>query len=186
MLRNPRSPLVVSSIFLVTLTVAAAAQTVDPAWLRYEGLKNTATGTPNLIAIVGRSPVLLSAGQELVRALGTRPASHGRTSALPPKDAFFLGTLKDVRPYFPDLKPAHPLGPDGFWLKSVERNGRKYWVIAGGNDRGVLYGTFALLRRLAQKPRGGLSEPPQPGSRCAASLSRHRVQHQSAESRRGS
>jgi alpha-glucuronidase len=133
------------------LTTASAAQTADPAWLRYEGLKKSATGTPNLIAIVGRSPVLFSAGQELVRALGTRPAQHGRATSLPAKDAFFLGTLKDVRPYFPTLKPSHPLGPDGFWLKTVQRNGRKYWLIAGANDRGVLYGTFTLLRRLVQK-----------------------------------
>ena len=136
---------------LVVLPGNAMAQTADPAWLRYESLKKSATGTPNLIAIVGRSPVLFSAGQELVRALGTRPAQHGRTASLPTKDAFFLGTLKDVRPYIPDLKPSHPLGPDAFWLKTVQRNGRRYWVIAGGNDRGVLYGTFALLRKIAQK-----------------------------------
>jgi alpha-glucuronidase len=147
--RNSRSLLLISIFFL--LAMIAAAQTADPAWLRYDGLQKSAAGTPNLIAIVGRGPVLFSAGQELVRALGTRPATHGRTASLPPKDAFFLGTLNDVRPYFPNLKPPHPLGPDGFWLKTVQRNGRKYWVIAGGNDRGVLYGAFALLRKLAQK-----------------------------------
>lgn len=136
---------------MLVLLGSSAAQSADPAWLRYDNLKKSATGTPNLIAIVGRSPVLFSAGRELVRALGTRPATQGRTAALPAKDAFFLGTLKDIRPYFPELKPAHALGPDGFWLKTVRRNGRQYWVIAGANDRGVLYGTFALLRKLAQK-----------------------------------
>lgn len=136
---------------MLAVAGTSVAQTPDPAWLRYEGLKKSATGTPNLIAIVGHSPVLFSAGHELVRALGTRPAQSGRAASLPAKDAFFLGTLKDIRPYFPNLKPPHPLGSDGFWLKTVQRNGRTYWVIAGGNDRGVLYGTFALLRKLAQK-----------------------------------
>ena len=59
----------------------STAQGADPAWLRYEGMQKAGAGTPNLIAIVGRGPVLFSAGQELVRALGTRPAQPGRTTA---------------------------------------------------------------------------------------------------------
>ena len=130
---------------------AALGQTVDPAWLRYESFKkNTPTGIPRLIAIIGPGPVLRSAGQELVRALGTRPPTGARTSSLPSKDAFVLGPLKQLKPYFPELKPPQVLSPDGFWLKTVQRKGGKYWLIAGGNDRGVLYGTFALLRKIAQ------------------------------------
>ena len=75
----------------------------------------------------------------------------GRRATLPLKDAFVLGPLKLLQPYFPDLKPAPALSRDGFWLKTVQRKTGKYWVIAGGNDRGVLYGTFALLRKLAEK-----------------------------------
>ena len=62
-----------------------------------------------------------------------------------------LGSWKDLETYFPELKPTHALSPDGFWLKSVQRKGGRYWIIAGGNDRGVLYGAFALLRKLGQK-----------------------------------
>ena len=141
----------IALVLPVSLYNAAIAQAADPAWLRYESFKNTPTGTPHLIAIVGPGPVLRSAGQELVRALGTRPASGGRTATLPAKDAFVLGPLKQLRTYFPELKPAQVLSPDGFWLKTVQRKGGKYWVIAGGRDRGVLYGTFALLRKMVQK-----------------------------------
>src|SRR5262249_29977341 len=36
-----------------------------------------------------------------------------------------------------------------FFLKTFESNHHHYVVIAGADDRGVLYGTFALLRRIA-------------------------------------
>src|SRR5439155_3965949 len=39
---------------------------------------------------------------------------------------------------------------EGFRLKTVQRKRAKYWLIIGGNDRGVLYGTFSLVRRIAQ------------------------------------
>src|SRR5205823_15040941 len=70
-------------LFLMALAFGrfALAQSADPAWLRYDALKNAATGTPHLIAIVGQSPVLHSAGEELVRALGTRPPNRGSASS---------------------------------------------------------------------------------------------------------
>jgi len=141
----------IAIVLPAVLSIAAIGESADPAWLRYENFKNTPSGTPHLIAIVGPGPVLRSAGQELVRALGTHAATGGRAATLPPKDAFVLGPLKSLKAYFPALKPARVLSPDGFWLKTVQQKGRKYWLIAGGNDRGVLYGTFALLRKLAQR-----------------------------------
>jgi len=94
--RNPKDlfRLWIAFVLPVTWYAAAIAQSVDPAWLRYESFKkNTPAGIPHLIAIVGPGPVLRSAGQELVRALGTRPPTGARTSSLPPKDAFVLGPL---------------------------------------------------------------------------------------------
>src|SRR5260221_8332 len=41
------------------------------------------------------------------------------------------------------------LAPDAFWLKTAAKNGIHYTVVTASNDRGVLYGTFALLRKIA-------------------------------------
>jgi alpha-glucuronidase len=39
--------------------------------------------------------------------------------------------------------------PDGYWLKTVQVGGGRYIVVTAANDRGVLYGAFALLRKVA-------------------------------------
>src|SRR6202012_1700074 len=46
-------------------------------------------------------------------------------------------------------------GADGFWLKTTRRNGHNYWIIAGGDGRGVLYGAFAFLSKIARQ--GGVT-----------------------------
>jgi len=42
------------------------------------------------------------------------------------------------------------MGADGFWLTSGKVHGFDCLVIAGKTDRGVLYGAFALLRKIAR------------------------------------
>jgi alpha-glucuronidase len=132
--------------------VAAIGQEgdADPAWLRYKALRESAAYLPTSIAIVGNGSLLRTAGGELARALAGAPKAEGPTSSLPAKNAFVLGRWSAIHPLFPELRLAHALSDDGFWLKTVERKGAKYWLIVGGNDRGVLYGTFALLRQIAE------------------------------------
>lgn len=73
------------------------------------------------ITVTGNSPVLESARQELVRGLR---ASVGREIV---------------------LRTTPGLKPDGYSLKTTAGK----IVITGSNDRGVLYGAFALLRKVA-------------------------------------
>ena len=40
------------------------------------------------------------------------------------------------------------LAPDAYWLRTENRNGKRVTLVAAQNDRGVLYGTFALLRKI--------------------------------------
>jgi alpha-glucuronidase len=120
--------------------------------LGYDALRSSAPSLPHLIAIVGPDQVLRSAGRELVRALGTQPARPGTgAAALPSQNAFVLGTWNEVHRYFPELKPAQSLTDDGFWLRTVQGKKGKYWLVVGAHARGVLYGTFALLRLIAEK-----------------------------------
>jgi alpha-glucuronidase len=118
-----------------------------------------------LIAVVGRGEVVRTAANELAQALGPRATSVGRATALPDNAAFVLGTWKDLRPLFAKLGTTPGISGDGFWLKTFNRASsrplagsrdlplpgqRKYWLVVGANERGVLYGTFALVARIAQ------------------------------------
>ena len=68
---------------------------------------------------------------------------------LPATGAIVAGTLARLRQASPDLVPAATLPADGYWLKTSMVNGARFVVVAGESDRGVLYGAFALLRKVA-------------------------------------
>jgi alpha-glucuronidase len=138
-------------LFAVNVVTLYAQATADPAWLRYTALRQSAPYLPSSIAIVGNGKLLRAAGGELARALAGGPKAEGATSSLPAKNAFVLGRWSAMHPLFPELRVAHPLSQDGFWLKSVKHKGARYWLIAGGSDRAVLYGTFFLLAQIAQQ-----------------------------------
>jgi alpha-glucuronidase len=125
------------------------AETGYEAWLRYAPIdKNIVRKYENLPPyVVGRgdSLVLQSAVQELVRGiqgmLGSTlqplPSQGGR--------AIVLSAIKNLHEH-----PPGPLSEDGFWLKSAKLHGFDCLVVAGGSDRGVLYGVFALLGKIAR------------------------------------
>ena len=149
MIRQGFVSVAILSICLATALPVHAETLADPAWLRYEALRTQAPFLPTSIAIVGNGELLRTAGGELAKALGGGPKAQGPTSFLPAKNAFVLGRWSAIHPLFPQLKPARVLRADGFWLKTMQRNGAKYWLIIGSSDRGVLYGAFALLAQIA-------------------------------------
>ncbi len=77
----------------------------------------------------------------------------GRTlreeSELPKESAIVLATLDDLRAAAPASSLSVKLEKDGYLLRSMTINGRQCLVVTGVNARGVLYGAFALLRRIA-------------------------------------
>lgn len=123
------------------------------AWLRYAPLSAHARKMyhvlPIKILVRGDSQVLKTAQEELSR--GVQQILH-RTlrPAAGPESAFVLGTVGDLSAIIPALQSAQPLIPDGFWVKTVRIDGSQSVVIAGGNDRGVLYGVFAVLSKIAR------------------------------------
>src|SRR4030095_16525196 len=70
-------------------------------------------------------------------------------SRLTGESAIVLGTLTQLRQSASQLAPTGTIDPDGFWIRTVRANGTRFIVITAQNDRGVLYGAFALLRRIA-------------------------------------
>ncbi|HVW85956.1 MAG TPA: alpha-glucuronidase family glycosyl hydrolase, partial [Bryobacteraceae bacterium] len=119
------------------LTAGAHAETGHDAWLRYAPVP--ARNLPAVIAASGDSKLIETARNELIR--GVRGMT-GRTlrieSGAPKEPAILVGTLRD-------LKLNGNVAPEGYWLKASAGN----IIVTGADDRGVLYGAFALLRRIA-------------------------------------
>jgi alpha-glucuronidase len=133
---------------LVCALLAAAglrAETGREAWLRYARIE-ASVPLPAVAASFGASPVIDSARGELLR--GVR-GMLGRTlrveASLPRESAILLGTLDSL----PAGLGGGALKEDAYRLRTVDSGGVRYTVIAAANPRGVLYGVFAFLRKIA-------------------------------------
>jgi alpha-glucuronidase len=133
-------------------TLPVYAESGYDAWLRYARLDDAAAKqyrdtVPAAVTAFGGSPVIASARQELIRGIRGMLGRTLRIEAeVPQESAIVLGTLGDLRPPF---QISTSLPPDGYVLKTVRSGALDFIVVAGSNDRGVLYGAFALLRKMA-------------------------------------
>ena len=129
------------SVFLFLIT-GLQAETGYDAWLRYaplegEALRQARAALPPAVTIESASPLLVSARNELVR--GVR-GMLGRT--LRAEDG--ASQEAAIR-----LETSKSLAADSYVLKTVTRAGARGITITGGDERGALYGAFALLRKIA-------------------------------------
>ena len=130
------------------------AETGYNAWLCYSPLAQATErqyqSLPASAVVLGDSPVLSSAQSELIR--GVR-GMLGRTlraeRVLPKEPAFLLATLPELHTVAHELRPGVELRADGFWITTARVRGQPSLVITGPTERGVLYGVFALLRKIA-------------------------------------
>ncbi len=139
----------------VALSNWALAETGAEAWLRYSALTpqlaKRYASFPVTAVVLGDSLVLKTAQQELARGasqiLGRHVgAENGRLS----HPAMILGTLAQLHMLAPELNPPQELTKDGYWIKSARVRGFRCIIVAGASDRGVLYGVFALLSKIAR------------------------------------
>ncbi|HEX8063436.1 MAG TPA: alpha-glucuronidase family glycosyl hydrolase, partial [Allosphingosinicella sp.] len=139
-----------SLLFLLVLLVGASPARAEDGydlWLRYRPLPPALQRqyAPYLgrVAVPGSSPTLHAAELELRRGIsglvGARPAGGGIVLAGTPRSSAEIARLR---------LPLAALGDEGFLIRSVGSKGRPAIVIAANRDIGVLYGAFALLRRL--------------------------------------
>ena len=113
------------------LAAAAPARAEDGylLWLRHPA----ATETP-AIEVEKSTPMIDAAVAELRRGVGGRVAR------------VLLATTADPR--VAALRLAQPLGDEGYAIRSAQVGGEPTVVIAAKDERGLLYGAFALLRHL--------------------------------------
>jgi alpha-glucuronidase len=133
----------------------ARAETGADAWLRYAPLQKDAAqkyaGLPASVVALGDSPVLNSAKGELIRGVRGMLGRTLRAAKSPPEEnAIILGTFSAMQPASGNLLARVDLPADGFLLATEQVRGFQCLVVTAKTDRGVLYGVFALLSKIAR------------------------------------
>jgi alpha-glucuronidase len=131
------------------------AETGYNTWLRYAQLDEPALAqfresTPAVIVTLNDTGLEASARDEIIRGIrGMLGRTLRAESVIPKESAIVLGTLEELRRTAPRFRLDGNLAEDGYWLKTVSAGPINYTVIAAATSRGVLYGAFALLRKMA-------------------------------------
>ncbi|UYY59251.1 alpha-glucuronidase family glycosyl hydrolase [Sphingomonas sp. S2-65] len=134
------------AVVLALMLGAAPASAEDgyDLWLRYRPLPAAqAAALPGAVAAQEQDPTIRVAAQELERALAglrANPREGGQ-------GAIVIGTARSPQVAALGL-PLAGLGDEGYLLRSATVAGRPVTVIAASRPAGVLYGAFALIRRL--------------------------------------
>ncbi|MEJ2007399.1 MAG: alpha-glucuronidase family glycosyl hydrolase [Acidobacteriota bacterium] len=147
------------------------ADTGYKGWLRYSRIydlqaREQYQKLPAVVVALGSSPVIHSAQQEMVRGVrGMLNRTLREEGRLPDESAIVLGTTDEIRAAVPGIALDANLKKDGYLLRSMAVNGHPCLVITAINPRGVLYGAFALLRRIElREPVANLNVTSEPSA----------------------
>jgi alpha-glucuronidase len=144
-------------LILISLSVAFAAFAENGAegWLRYAPPIHTNFLTeyrdlPPGIVNLDASPPAISAEHEII---GGARSMLGRTLRIDEdvsqQDAWVLGTSQELQSAFPQYHPT-PLHAQGFQIIRLAAHDHTYWLIAGADGNGILYGAFHVLAGIAK------------------------------------
>ncbi|MCI8361220.1 MAG: hypothetical protein HFE86_07800, partial [Clostridiales bacterium] len=123
-------------------------------WLRYPAVergtyRDALAGLTGAIALDETGPVLTTAAAELQEGLASFLGEKPPVTASLDRPGVLLGTVAN-----PAVAAAAgedrltALGEEGFLLKRTSLNGRETLLIAGGGEKGALYGVFRLLEHI--------------------------------------
>lgn len=143
------------------------AEAGEDAWLRYAPPESATRvkyeSLPANLVVLGDSAVLRTAREEIIRGI---KGMTGETLSVNPKvgaRAIVVGTLGAIRAVAPELVTPNPPTTDGFWLVTAKVSGVDCLIVTSPTDRGVLYGVFALLNKVARgEDTSSLNERQQP------------------------
>ena len=132
----------------------AHAETGQNAWLRYARLgtgdRAKYATLPSTVVALEDSVVLATAQDEMVRGLQGMLGGTLRKGKNIHGSSIILGTLAAIRKLEPGFQPSLQIGADGFLLSSTKIRGSDCLFVTSLTDRGVLYGVFALLSKIAR------------------------------------
>jgi hypothetical protein len=119
---------------------ALGADTGQDAWLRYAPLETAAkakyASLPASVVVLGHSPVLRTAQEEMIRGVRGMMAKTLRAEKGVAERAIVLGTLAAMHAAGYSLK-APKLEGDGFWLTTGQIQGIDCLIVASTSDLGV-------------------------------------------------
>jgi alpha-glucuronidase len=129
------------------------AEDGSEGWLRYAPLSPVPVSyarMPVSIVQLDSSKVSASAESEIIRGIRSMVGRtlHVETN-VPDRDAWVLGTTEELRGAMPGYR-APKLGHEGFSVSALQVRGHHYWLIAGADPRGMLYGAFHVLSGIAR------------------------------------
>ena len=131
---------------------AVAAEDGYRLWLRFDQLspEQVKLHAPHTQSIAGdaRFPTLALARSELQSGLHGLLGRSVPFLTDPAAGSILIGTPRSSRQIAALGLPLKRLGRDGFLLRSARTQGGPRLLIAANEDIGVLYGVFALLRRI--------------------------------------
>ena len=152
-----KTSLCTCSLFVVLLLFPCSGFTEDGAnaWLRYAPLDPNIAGQysqlPGTVLVLDNSALLRSARAELQRGIQGMLGRTLRVTAGTPKDAaIVVGTAEQIRKLDTAFTADPDLRGDAYEFGLARLGRQSALVITAATDRGVLYGTFALLRKIAQ------------------------------------
>ena len=123
---------------VIGLTGPAQAEDGYDLWLRYHAPATTPARNAPTVEARGDTPTLRVAAEELRRGVGLFGTS-------PPPILLATANDRDVAAL---RLPLAALGDEGYRVGQVTIGGRRVLLVTANTDRGVLYGSFALLRHL--------------------------------------
>jgi alpha-glucuronidase len=159
-------------IFFLTAAALIAAARISHAetgaegWLRYAPLPAMAAQQyahmPRRVTQLTNSPIGRNAAAELIRGVHSMLGSELQLSkASPADDAFLIGTPAEIQHLVPAWKAPANIAAECFSIAPSQGHDHVTWIVAGGSDRGELYGVFHILEQIAQqKPLAEAAECP--------------------------
>ncbi len=144
--------LATAALLHVALALPVEAETGQDAWLRYARL-DPAIATqystvPRRVIRLGDSSALHSAEGELT--LGLYEMMGEQNPAVSQEPYILIGPIDSTSTIVKYRVSIPNLSDDGYWIAQVNLGGAKCFVITSRTDRGVLYGVFAFLAKIAR------------------------------------
>jgi alpha-glucuronidase len=147
---------ILSLTALIAITTCGRAETGASGWLRYSRLpaseRQRYALMPNQIVSLDDDAISKNATAELQRGLhemlGRDLVSSQNVAG---KDAIVIGTVNQIHAALRSWTAPVNISDEGFTLHTLRADGHSYWLIAGKDSRGELYGIFHLLEQIAQQ-----------------------------------
>ena len=156
-------------LLLIVFASPATAEDGYELWLRYrpvaQSLRDEYVRHASSIVVEANSPTIRSATDELQRGLRGMLSTSVELQSSLEDGSVLVGTPAKSREIATLDLPLGRVGREGFVIRGVTVRGKKIIVIAANDDVGVLYGAFALLRRIqTQQPIDRLDIVDEPDS----------------------